>query len=51
MIDNIKKLHTDGIYLDVEMNIKENNNRNNKVVISDNIGDFKFKNLGKIRMD
>ena len=24
MIDNIKKLHTDGIYLDVQMNTKEN---------------------------
>ena len=49
-IEHIKKLHTDGIYLDIEMNIKENINRNNKVVISDEIGDFKFKNLGKIRI-
>ena len=32
------------------MYIIENNNRNNKVVISDEIGDFKVKNLGKIRI-
>ena len=49
-IDHIKKLHTDGIYLDIEMNIEENNNRNNKVVISDNIGDFKYKNLGNCKI-
>ena len=49
-IDNIKKIHTDAIYLDVEMKIVENNNRNNKVVISDNIGDFKYKDLGNCRI-
>ena len=49
-IDNIKKIHTDGIYLDVPMKIKSNNNRNNKVVISDDIGDFKCKNLGKCKI-
>ena len=50
MIDNIKKIHTDAIYLNQEINIIENNNRNNKVVISDNIGDFKYKNLGNCRI-
>ena len=49
-IDNIKKIHTDGIYLDKAMNIIENNNRNNKVVINDDIGNFKFKNLGKCKI-
>ena len=28
-IDNIKKIHTDGIYLDKEMIIKQNNNNRN----------------------
>jgi len=49
-IDNIRKLHTDGIYLDKEMKIVENNNRNNTVIINDDIGNFKYKNLGKCRI-
>jgi hypothetical protein len=49
-IDNIRKIHTDGIYLDVEMKIVENNNRNNTVIIGDEIGNFKFKNLGKCKI-
>jgi hypothetical protein len=49
-VDNIRKLHTDGIYLDKEMKIVENNNRNNTVVIGDEIGNFKFKNLGRCKI-
>ena len=29
---------------------QNNNNRNNKVVISDDIGNFKFKQLGKCKI-
>ena len=44
------KILADAIYLNQEMNIIENNNRNNKVIISENIGDFKYKNLGNCKI-